>query len=154
MPLPAWVTGVACIRSEDANDNVVTEGDANWNRLIDAGEVWTETTPLDSDSDDDGLFDDLETGLTGMCTAGKTTSPVLVDSDGDSLYDGFRDPKAVGLDVDALHRLDRRGSATRTASTRTATSSTARTMTSMASGGRLQRSSCGARRHADQPLYA
>ena len=46
--------------TEDTNFNGPLEGDANSNRVYNAGEAWTETNPLDWDTDDDQLPDGWE----------------------------------------------------------------------------------------------
>ena len=78
----------------------------------------SETNPLDFDTDDDALSDFLEVvnmGARSDCQALVPASwpasvgglgagvyaALHVDIDGDSLYDGFYDRNAVGLDVGA-----------------------------------------------------
>ncbi|MCP4166261.1 MAG: hypothetical protein GY759_10250 [Chloroflexi bacterium] len=73
----------------------------------------SETNPLDSDTDDDGLYDFVEVDWMGRreecrvaasgsdddTNANRALIGVNVDVDGDELYDGFFDVDAVGLDV-------------------------------------------------------
>ncbi len=73
----------------------------------------SETNPLDSDTDDDGLYDFVEVDWMGNreecrvaasgsgddTNANRALIGVNYDVDGDELYDGFFDVDAVGLDV-------------------------------------------------------
>ncbi len=103
---------------EDANRNGWTDGDGaslatttapslgrNWpNGVMDPGETWLETSPLDPDSDKDGLSDgygedvDLNGKIAGdtdndrVYDGGETwseTNPLKADTDGDGLPDGW-----------------------------------------------------------------
>ncbi|MCH7224752.1 alpha-amylase family glycosyl hydrolase [Haloferula sp. A504] len=103
---------------EDANANGWVDGDGaplgttesptlarSWpNGRIDAGETWLETSPNDSDTDDDELSDgfgedtDFNGGITGDTNANRVwetgevwteTDPLNSDTDGDGLPDGW-----------------------------------------------------------------
>ncbi|MBN1247039.1 MAG: hypothetical protein JXC32_05235, partial [Anaerolineae bacterium] len=71
----------------------IIAGDVNGNRWLDDGESWTESDPLNSDSDRDGLLDGAE--VTG--TNGYITDPRQADTDGDGLDDGA-EPAIYGTD--------------------------------------------------------
>jgi hypothetical protein len=95
---------------EDRDRDGLVAGDANGNRILDPGEVWTETDPLSADSDDDGLPDGLEDAdrdgridgdLNGnrLLDSGEVwteTDPANPDTDGDLLSDGVEDGNADG----------------------------------------------------------
>ncbi|MGB6223131.1 alpha-amylase family glycosyl hydrolase [Haloferula sp.] len=103
---------------EDANANGWVDGDGeslatntgpslarNWpNGKMDPAETWTETSPTDADTDDDGLSDgfgedaDFNGAITGdsnndrMWQSGEVwseTDPLKADTDGDGLPDGW-----------------------------------------------------------------
>ncbi|MEM1083276.1 MAG: alpha-amylase family glycosyl hydrolase [Verrucomicrobiota bacterium] len=103
---------------EDANANGWVDGDGeiigtgdepslarNWpNGNVDSGETWTETSPLDSDTDDDELSDgfgedmDFSGDITGDTNSDRIwqlgevwteTDPLKADTDGDGLPDGW-----------------------------------------------------------------
>ncbi|NOY82128.1 MAG: hypothetical protein GXP31_14115, partial [Kiritimatiellaeota bacterium] len=46
--------------AEDANADGAIAGDANADRVMDPGETWTETDPLNADTDGDGVDDDAD----------------------------------------------------------------------------------------------
>jgi len=120
---------------EDANANGWIDGDGaplgtgdaptlgrDWpNGKIDPGETWVETSPNDSDTDDDGLSDgfgedtDFSGSITGDTDLDRVwdvgemwteTDPLKGDTDGDGLPDGFE--RRFGLNPldDGLTTLD------------------------------------------------
>src|SRR5262249_11254433 len=56
---------------------------ANFNHIVDTGEIWRETDPTDDDTDRDGIRDGIEVR--------KGTNPLDQDSDDDGLPDGWID---------------------------------------------------------------
>lgn len=105
---------------EDANRNGWTDGDGaslaanvepslarNWpNGRMDPGETWLETSPVDADTDDDGLSDghgedkDFSGNIRGDTNGDRVwqapetwveTDPLKADTDGDGLPDGWED---------------------------------------------------------------
>lgn len=69
-----------CRGGEDHNTDQRIAGDTNNNRLFDAGETWTETDPLNNDSDRDTVMDGDEVKI-------HETNPTNRDTDGDGLED-------------------------------------------------------------------
>ena len=89
---------------EDKNLDGKIAGDTNNNRILDTGETWTETNPLNVDSDDDNLWDGYNIGsnlgeLTGH-NGYSPTSPKNPDSDDDGVSDG---DEVEGWDVTIFH---------------------------------------------------
>ena len=70
---------------EDLDANGAIEGDTDGDGNADAGEIFAETDPSDPDTDGDGIDDDLE-------TLGGCPSPLDADSDDDGLPDGCIGP--------------------------------------------------------------
>jgi hypothetical protein len=66
---------------EDLDHDGAIAGDVNHNNRWDAGEIWTETSATDTDSDDDGLNDGYEKNILH-------SNPLSWDSDGDGILDG------------------------------------------------------------------
>ena len=77
---------------EDRDFNGLIAGDANGNRIMDAGELWTETDPLNRDSDGDGVQDGIEVLSPLGCFI--AFNP---DTDTDGLLDGQEDRNANGV---------------------------------------------------------
>ena len=83
---------------EDQNFDGVIEGDANTNRVYDAGEAWGETDPLNRDTDGDGLpdgwevnngLDPLDNGIDNYATATPDDGNVDMGANGDPDGDGI-----------------------------------------------------------------
>ena len=85
---------------EDLNYDGAIAGDTNKNNRWDTGELWTETSATDRDSDDDGLEDGYEKNTL-------LTNPLFWESDGDGLFDsvevGLTAPKSSDTDVSTGH---------------------------------------------------
>ena len=101
---------------EDRNGNGVIDGDANGDGVVDPGEIWTDTSPCNPDTDEDGVIDFVEVwgweqgylitdGWDTLAAPQPTPDPdgdgrvnaVDVDSDNDGLIDGEEDPQGDGI---------------------------------------------------------
>ncbi len=83
---------------EDKNANGRIDGDANSNRVYEAGEAWTETNPLKKDTDGDGLPDGWETwNNLDPLDDGTNSWRVVGDGDGNINNGPAGDPDGDGL---------------------------------------------------------
>ncbi|MCK5804369.1 MAG: SUMF1/EgtB/PvdO family nonheme iron enzyme, partial [Lentisphaeria bacterium] len=108
---------------EDANADGLIAGDTSNDRVLDAGETWTETDPINADTDSDGLPDGWEIahnldpfandasldpdtdGLDNAAEFANQTDPHVGDTDTDGLPDGWEvahnlDPLTNDADLD------------------------------------------------------
>ena len=83
----------------DPNDNGLVDidngpdGDPDEDGVKNEDEYANRTNPIDSDTDDDGLSDGVETNTGTFVSAADTgTNPSLADSDADGLHDGVENP--------------------------------------------------------------
>ncbi len=110
-PLPAAIgtadTAYTDAAADEDADNLVTfiedpdldgniAGDINNDRILNDGEIWTETNPLNQDSDLDGLNDGIEDANRNGQLNALESSPVNPDSDADGLLDGEEDANHDG----------------------------------------------------------
>ncbi len=92
-PMPAqdsftFLVDDGIVDSEAATVTVLADNDSDGSADLDEGEIGTD--PFDSDSDDDGLLDGVETGSGVYLSAADTgTSPLVYDTDADGAGDGL-----------------------------------------------------------------
>jgi hypothetical protein len=85
----------------DPNDPADAALDLDLDGCSNLKEFQNGTDPQDSDSDDDGLLDGVETGTGTFVDENDTgTNPKSADTDGDGLADGVEDPRESFVDAD------------------------------------------------------